>query len=152
MAKSNMIITFWNKIHIMSSMVFFMFIAHFEMITLLLYHYFWITYYNLECLSLHIYLHTQHICIYWLYHYQHWRCGCKKPNDSWMEINGIFTHSIHCLGLNLANQIQLYLLIRWKEGNVLFNDALNTFYLQSNGLGKTHPHCYTKMEARKCFI
>ena len=29
----------------------------------------------------------------------------------------------------------LFFLFNWKEGNVLFNDALNTFYLQLYGVG-----------------
>ena len=47
----------------------------------------------------------------------------------------------------------------WKEGNVLFNDALNTFYLQLYGRKEmfyltTHSthFIYSYMEGRKCFI
>ena len=41
-----------------------------------------------------------------------------------------------------------------KEGNVLFNDTLNTFYLQLYGVGhmvKDHSDSERK-EGRKCFI
>ena len=41
-----------------------------------------------------------------------------------------------------------------KEGNVLFNDALNTFYLRLYGVGhmiKDHSDGESK-EGRKCFI
>ena len=41
-----------------------------------------------------------------------------------------------------------------KEGNVIFNDALNTFYLQLYGVGhmaKDHSDSGWK-EGRKCFI
>ena len=41
-----------------------------------------------------------------------------------------------------------------KEGNVLFNDALNTFYLRLYGVGhmiKDHSDSERK-EGRKCFI
>ena len=39
------------------------------------------------------------------------------------------------------------------KGNVLFNDALNTFYLQLYGVGHmVKEHSYSKEKERKCFI
>ena len=46
-------------------------------------------------------------------------------------------------------------MVVWKEGNVLFNDALNTFYLRKEMFylmtHSTH-FVYGYMEGRKCFI
>ena len=47
------------------------------------------------------------------------------------------THSTHFIYGYMASEGR-------KEGNVLFNDALNTFYLRLYGVGRK--------EGRKCFI
>ena len=40
----------------------------------------------------------------------------------------------------------------WKDGNVLFNDALNTFYLQLYGVGHTVKDNSDREEGRKDMI
>ena len=67
------------------------------------------------------------------------------------------THSENSERLNL--QVGRRSVVTTKEGNVLFNDALNTFYLQLYGRKEmfyltTHSthFIYSYMEGRNCFI
>ena len=65
------------------------------------------------------------------------------------------THSIHFIYGYMASDIWLrtILIMRRKEGNVLFNDALNTFYLRLYGVGHmVKDHSDSEKERRKYFV
>ena len=82
----------------------------------------------------------------------------KDHSDSEKEGREMFyltTHSTHFIYGYMASDIWLrtILIVRRKEGNVLFNDALNTFYLQLYGVRHmVKDHSDSEKEGRKCFI
>ena len=58
--------------------------------------------------------------------------------DIWttkIAIEGKFCNNYMDYSFLLAARILLHALLQRKEGNVLFNDTLNTFYLQLYGIG-----------------
>ena len=65
------------------------------------------------------------------------------------------THSTHFIYGYMASDIWLrtILIVRRKERNVLFNDALNTFYLRLYGVRHmVKDHSDSEKEGKKCFI
>ena len=78
------------------------------------------------------------------------RHEAHHSRKSKQEVSFVRNH-LHCRGidLNMAGYAVRLYVVTWegrKEGNVLFNDALNTFYLRLYGVRRM------VKEERKCFI